>query len=53
MNAINWFYLDDLYTVSASIPKEYRYVDGTHYLQEGYTMLAEVVAECARKELKR
>ncbi len=45
--------IDDLYTVSASIPKEYRYVDGTHYLQEGYAMLAEIVAECIHKELKR
>ncbi len=43
--------IDDLYTVSTSIPKEYRYVDGTHYLQEGYAMLAETVAECIRREL--
>lgn len=45
--------VDDLYTVSVSIPKEYRYVDGTHYLQGGYAMLAEAVAECIRKELKK
>ena len=45
--------VDDLYTVSVSIPKEYRYVDGTHYLQDGYAMLAEAVAECIRKELKK
>lgn len=43
--------VDDLYTVSVSIPKEYRYVDGTHYLQEGYAMLAETVAACIRKNL--
>ncbi len=43
--------VDDLYTVSTSIPKEYRYVDGTHYLQKGYAMLAQTVAECIRKEL--
>ena len=43
--------VDDLYTVSVSIPKEYRYVDGTHYLQEGYAMLAEMVAACIRKNL--
>ncbi len=43
--------VDDLYTVSVSIPKEYRYVDGTHYLQEGYAMLAKTVAECIRREL--
>ena len=45
--------VDDLYTVSTSIPKEYRYVDGTHYLQEGYAILAETVADCIRKELKK
>ena len=45
--------VDDLYTVSASIPKEYRYVDGTHYLKGGNAMLAEMVAECIRKELKK
>ena len=45
--------VDDLYTVSASIPKEYRYVDGTHYLADGYAMLAETVAECIRTGLKK
>lgn len=45
--------VDDLYTVSASIPKEYRHKDGTHYLSEGYAMLAKTVAECVRKELKK
>ncbi len=43
--------VDDLYTVSVAIPKEYRYEDGTHYLEEGYAMLAEKVAECIQKEL--
>ena len=43
--------VDDLYSVSTSIPEEYRYVDGTHYLQEGYAMLAEMVAACIRKNL--
>ncbi len=43
--------VDDLYTVSTSILKEYRYEDGTHYLQEGYAMLAQTVAECIRKEV--
>lgn len=47
----NGYSVDDLYTVSVSIPKEYRYVDGTHYLQEGYAMLAETVAACIRKNL--
>ena len=45
--------VDDLYTVSTSVPKEYRYEDGTHYVAEGYAMLAEAVAECVRKELKK
>ena len=43
--------IDDLYAVSTSIPKEYRYEDGTHYLEEGYAMLAKKVAECIQKEL--
>lgn len=45
------YVVDDLYSVSVSIPKEYRYMDGTHYLQEGYSMLAEKVAECIQREL--
>ena len=49
--AENGYSVDDLYSVSTSIPKEYRYVDGTHYLQEGYAMLAETVAACIRKNL--
>lgn len=43
--------VDDLYTVSTSVPKEYRYEDGTHYVAGGYAMLAEAVSECIRKEL--
>ena len=49
----NGYSVDDLYTVSVSIPKEYRYVDGTHYLPEGYAMLAKTVAECICMELKK
>jgi lysophospholipase L1-like esterase len=49
----NGYTVDDLYAVSTSIPKDYRYVDGTHYLPEGYAMLAKTVAECIRKELKK
>ncbi|MBQ7912986.1 MAG: SGNH/GDSL hydrolase family protein [Clostridia bacterium] len=45
--------LDDLYPVSVSVPKELRYVDGTHYLKEGYDMLAETVAACIRKNLEK
>ena len=44
--------IDDLYTVSVAIPKEYRNLDGTHYLAEGYEILAQAIAECIRKELK-
>ena len=49
----NGYTVDDLYAVSTSIPKDYRYVDGTHYLADGYAMLAETVAECIRMELKK
>ena len=45
--------LDNLYPVSVSIPKDYRYLDGTHYLPEGYAMLAEAVAACIRSHLKK
>lgn len=47
------YVIDDLYSVSVSISKKYRYEDGTHYLEEGYVMLAEKVAECIRAELKK
>jgi lysophospholipase L1-like esterase len=45
--------IDDLYAVSTSISKEYRCVDGTHYLADGYTVLAKAVAECVRNELAK
>ena len=45
--------MDDLYEVSVTVPKEYRCMDGTHYLSEGCVMLAETVAECIRKELDK
>ncbi|MBQ8428918.1 MAG: SGNH/GDSL hydrolase family protein [Clostridia bacterium] len=45
--------VDDLYPVSVSIPKAYRYVDGTHYLKEGYDRLAETVAEKIKAELTK
>ncbi len=32
--------LDKLFEVSAKMPKEYRAEDGTHYVEEGYKMLA-------------
>ena len=43
--------IDDLYAVSVSVPREYRYADGTHYLKEGYDLLAASVAETIRKGL--
>ena len=43
--------IDDLYTVSVNVPKELRYEDGTHYLQDGYGLLAAAVAENIRKNL--
>ena len=41
--------VDDLYTVSVSMPKEHRYIDGTHYLKEGYDLLAAAVVESIGK----
>ncbi len=43
--------LNDLFTVSKDIPKDYRYVDGTHYLTEGYAVLAEQVVKVIKSEL--
>ena len=43
--------LNDLFTVSENIPKEYRYVDGIHYLTEGYAVLAEQVVKVIKSEL--
>ena len=44
--------LNDLFTVSENIPKEYRYVDGIHYLTEGYAVLAEQVVKVIKSELR-
>ena len=44
--------IDDLFAVSIAIPKEKRYVDGTHYTAEGYKIFAETVAECIKNNLK-
>ncbi len=46
------FTIDDLYGASTEIPFEKRYEDGTHYLAEGYEMLAQAVAKTIQKELK-
>ena len=43
--------LDDLYTRSLEIPKDKRYLDGTHYEVSGYEMLADTVANCIRENL--
>ena len=45
--------VDDLYSVSVGIPKENRYVDGTHYLPDGYAVFAETVAKCIREQLAK
>lgn len=37
---------DDLYSVSANIPNEHRWDDGTHYSDEGSASLALAVARC-------
>lgn len=44
--------VDDLYSISLAIPKKYRYEDGTHYLEKGYAIFSENVAQCIRNELK-
>ena len=43
--------IDDLNKVSQDIPKEMRYEDGTHYLVEGYTMLADQVVDFIMNEI--
>ena len=42
--ARNGYATDDLYAVSANIPNEYRWEDGTHYDEKGSARLAESVA---------
>ncbi len=43
--------VNDLYTSSVNVPKEYRNQDGIHYLAEGYEILAQQVADAVRKAL--
>ena len=45
--------LDDLFTVSENIPKTMRYEDGTHYLPEGYSVLANKVCEFILSNLNK
>ncbi len=40
--------IDDLYTVSAEMPKGKRYEDGTHYTADGYEVFATQVAACIK-----
>ena len=47
----NGYAIDDLYAVSAQIPKDKRYIDGTHYLPDGYEIFANAVAECIKNNL--
>ncbi len=43
--------IDDLYTVSAQMPTEYRTSEGTHFTEEGYKLLGVKAAECVRQLL--
>lgn len=47
------FKIDDLYSVSLSIPKEFRADDGTHYKSEGYSVLAESVVNSVKNSLNK
>lgn len=44
--------LNDLFEVSCNIPKQYRHSDGTHYLSEGYELLADKVVNFLIKYIK-
>lgn len=46
------FVIDDLYSLSVSMPIEKRFEDGTHYLSEGYDVLSDKVADFIKKNLK-
>ncbi|MBQ2715091.1 MAG: hypothetical protein IJF76_05640 [Clostridia bacterium] len=43
--------IDDLYTVSMNISKSDRHVDGTHYKESGYEILATAVAKFIKENL--
>ena len=43
--------IDDLFDVSCSVPKEFRYEDGTHYLTAGYEVLANQVVNIIIKKI--
>lgn len=45
--------IDDLFSVSLSIPRNDRYEDGTHYLKGGNEIFAKAVSECIKKELEK
>ncbi len=47
------FKVDDLYSVSLSVPKEYRADDGTHYMTDGYLLLAEAVVKSVKNSLNK
>ena len=44
--------VDDLYEVSVKMPVEKRYQDGTHYLEDGYEILAQTVAAKIKEIIK-
>lgn len=43
--------IDDLYSISVSMPTDKRSLDGIHYTKEGYEDFACAVADCIRKSL--
>lgn len=43
--------VDDLYTVSAQMPREWHTLDGTHFTREGYEALGKAVAEFLEGQL--
>ena len=43
--------IDDLYSISLSMPTDKRSLDGIHYTEEGYEDFACAVADCIRKNL--
>lgn len=45
----NGYFITDLYPVSLSMQKDFRYSDGIHYVQGGYNILAEEVVKSMKK----
>lgn len=49
---ISDYRVNDLYAVSLSIPIEQRNMDGIHYTESGYDMLATAVSVCIKRTLQ-